>query len=150
LETEFVETSRLPVWERLPRVLAFAESLKDMEEGRYPFPSRNDLGWAFGRQLALIGALTRRDAAMLGLAIELHRSARGEYPGELRALAPGLLSEIPKDPLTGKEFAYRRRADGEGFIVYSLGANLRDDAGEGDDVAWERAGGAARGAPGKP
>ncbi|MEN6560754.1 MAG: hypothetical protein ABFD52_08280 [Acidobacteriota bacterium] len=85
-------------------------------------------------------------AARTGLACRLYRSRVGSYPGSLGALVPGILKEVPVDPFTGQPFVYRR--DGEGFIVYSLGSNQKDDGGRStymitqlvmekdDDVPW--------------
>jgi len=66
-------------------------------------------------------------AARTGLACRAYKSRHGEYPENLEALVPGLLSEVPIDPFTGKPLIYRR--EGEGFIVYSLGSNEKDDGG---------------------
>ncbi len=62
-----------------------------------------------------------------GLACRLYKSRTGRYPETLGELVPGLLTEVPIDPFTGKPFVYRR--EGEGFTVYSLGSNERDDGG---------------------
>jgi hypothetical protein len=62
-----------------------------------------------------------------GLACRLYKSRTGAYPASLEDLVPGLLNEVPVDPFTGKPFVYRR--EGEGFIVYSLGSNQKDDSG---------------------
>ncbi len=66
-------------------------------------------------------------AARTGLACRLYKSRNGSYPESLEALVPGILAEVPIDPFTGKPFVYRR--EGEGFIVYSLGSNEKDDGG---------------------
>jgi hypothetical protein len=66
-------------------------------------------------------------AARTGLACRLFKSRTGAYPERLEALVPGILKEVPIDPFTGKPFVYRR--EGEGFIVYSLGSNEKDDGG---------------------
>jgi hypothetical protein len=63
----------------------------------------------------------------VGLACRIHKSRTGAYPENLEALVPGLLTEVPIDPFTGKPLVYRR--EGQGFIVYSLGSNLKDDGG---------------------
>jgi hypothetical protein len=63
----------------------------------------------------------------VGLACRVYKSRTGAYPENLEALVPGLLTEVPVDPFTGKPLVYRR--EGEGFIVYSLGSNLKDDGG---------------------
>jgi hypothetical protein len=62
-----------------------------------------------------------------GLACRLYKSRTGSYPVSLEELVPGLLNEVPVDPFTGKPLIYRR--EGEGFIVYSLGSNQKDDGG---------------------
>lgn len=85
-------------------------------------------------------------ASRTGLACRLHKSRTGRYPDNLEALVPGILEEVPIDPFTGKALVYRR--EGEGFIVYSLGTNEKDDGGRStfnvsrlvmfkdDDLAW--------------
>ena len=82
-----------------------------------------------------------------GLACRLYKSRTGLYPASLEELVPGILTEVPIDPFTGKPFVYRR--EGEGFIVYSLGSNQKDDGGRStymitqlvmdkdDDWAWK-------------
>lgn len=70
--------------------------------------------------------------ARSGLACRIFKSRTGEYPKNLEALVPGLLTEVPVDPFTGKPLVYRR--EGKGFIVYSLGSNLKDDGGR---STWE-------------
>lgn len=65
--------------------------------------------------------------ARTGLACRIFKSRTGEYPEDLEALVPGILAEVPTDPFTGKPLVYRR--EGEGFIVYSLGSNEKDDGG---------------------
>jgi hypothetical protein len=62
-----------------------------------------------------------------GLACRLYKSRNGRYPESLEELVPGILAEIPIDPFTGKPLVFRR--EGEGFIVYSLGSNQKDDGG---------------------
>jgi hypothetical protein len=86
-------------------------------------------------------------ASRTGLACRLYKSRTGSYPERLDALVPGILSEVPIDPFTGQPLVYRR--DGEGFIVYSLGSNEKDDGGRStywvtkivmdkdDDLTWK-------------
>jgi len=85
-------------------------------------------------------------ASRTGLACRLYKSRMGHYPDDLEALVPGILKEVPIDPFTGRAFVYRR--EGEGFVVYSLGTNEKDDGGqstfnvsrlvmfEDDDLVW--------------
>lgn len=86
-------------------------------------------------------------ASRTGLACRLYKSRTGSYPERLEALVPGMLSEVPIDPFTGQPLVYRRA--GEGFIVYSLGSNEKDDGGRStfwvtqivmdkdDDLSWK-------------
>ena len=76
----------------------------------------------------------------LGLAIKVYKANKGFYPETLHDLTPDILTELPPDPFTGKDFLYNR--DGDGFIVYSIGKNLKDDNGVAkrrtnkDDISW--------------
>jgi hypothetical protein len=86
-------------------------------------------------------------AARTGLACKIYKNQNGRYPADLAALVPGILPEVPVDPFTGKPLVYR--LEGEGFIVYSLGSNEKDDGGrmtfeitklimdKDDDWAWK-------------
>ena len=67
-------------------------------------------------------------AGQVAVALKQYKQARGEYPADLAALAPDYLQNIPADPFTGSPPIYRR--EGDGFVVYSVGADGRDDGGE--------------------
>ncbi len=64
------------------------------------------------------------------IAAERHRKKTGKWPETMAAIDPSILHEPPVDPYTGEPFHIERR-DGE-LIVYSVGANLRDEHGEFD------------------
>jgi len=76
--------------------------------------------------------------AVLGLTLKLYHLDHAAFPESLDALVPDYLPSIPPDELTGQPWMYRR--EGEGFILYSIGANLRDDGGKPDkengDFVW--------------
>jgi len=103
-----------------------------------------NIGAAFLKQAALEALAL---AARTGLACKIYRNQNGRYPADLAALVPGILPEVPVDPFTGKPLVYR--LEGEGFIVYSLGSNEKDDGGrmtfemtklimdKDDDWAWK-------------
>jgi hypothetical protein len=61
----------------------------------------------------------------IGLAI-LH-AEHGAYPEKLEELEPGVFDKLPPDLFGNKAFFYRRTADG--YLLYSAGANNRDDGG---------------------
>jgi len=85
--------------------------------------------------------------ARIGLACRIFENRRGRLPENIAELSPDILKEIPVDPFTGESFIYKK--SGEGFIVYSLGSNRKDDGGRGtwmryaevlekdDDIAWK-------------
>ncbi len=77
--------------------------------------------------LEAVGLATRT-----GLACRVYKEKKGSYPESLSDLVPGLIPAVPIDPFTGDPFVYRR--EGEGFIVYSLGSNRKDDGGR---STWE-------------
>ena len=72
----------------------------------------------------------------VGLAALLYRQEQGKYPENLAAIH----MEKLVDPFSGQALIYR--AETHGFIIYSVGPNMRDDGGEAtgrhekDDVAW--------------
>lgn len=70
--------------------------------------------------------------ARTGLACRIFKARTGQYPETLDVLVGSLLSQVPIDPFTGEPLVYRR--EGNGFAVYSLGSNLRDDGGR---STWE-------------
>lgn len=72
---------------------------------------------------------TRSDLVDLAYALASYRLERGEYPQRLEQLAPVHLKTLPSDRFTGEPFVYRREA--EGYWLYSLGPNMRDDEGKG-------------------
>lgn len=84
------------------------------------------------------GEATRR-ATLLVTQLQAHRQQHGVYPDSLDALPTGTAI----DPFTEQPFVYRR--DGDGFVLYSAGANGVDDGGvdgqeleRGDLVYWPR------------
>ena len=78
---------------------------------------------------------------MLNLMRYKHRF--GAYPESLDVLRSKLNVDVPVDPMSGKDFVYKRQ--GDGFLLHSIGANMRDDGGksvasphetEPDDIVW--------------
>lgn len=59
---------------------------------------------------------------------ERHRLKHGKWPDKLEALVPEFIPEVPKDPFDGKPLRYKAWADG--VVVYSVGANGKDDGGD--------------------
>ncbi len=76
--------------------------------------------------------LARNRASAAAVAVALYRRENGgKYPETLSALVPSYLPATPIDPYSGAELKYRR--DVNGYKVYSVGANRKDDGG-----VWEQ------------
>lgn len=82
--------------------------------------------------------------AML-LALGAYQSKFHLYPKSLEELKSKLGWKLPTDPFSGLDFKYRPM--GKGFLLYSIGANLKDDngvepgareAGDGGDIVWKQ------------
>ncbi|MCL5103052.1 MAG: hypothetical protein M1133_02905 [Armatimonadetes bacterium] len=77
------------------------------------------------------------------LALVAFKSRFGAYPNVLTQLNTALGWKLSlEDPLSGKDFIYKRV--GKGFLLYSIGENLKDDGGTepkgndrtGGDIVW--------------
>ncbi|MFH2068436.1 MAG: hypothetical protein ABII89_03110 [Candidatus Omnitrophota bacterium] len=83
------------------------------------------------------------DTFKLALALKIYKQKHGYYPDMLISLFPEVISQLPLDPFTGKDYIYRK--EGRGFILYSIGRNEHDDngvydqkqLGKYDDIAWK-------------
>ncbi len=71
--------------------------------------------------------LARLRVAQSALAIERFRLANRRLPKELNELIPSFLSVVPIDPFDGAQLRYKLRP--KGYVVYSVGADGRDDDG---------------------
>jgi len=69
----------------------------------------------------------RIEAARAALAVERYRLKYGRAPARLDDAAPEFIEAVPVDPFDGKPLRYERR--GEGYVVYSVGENGKDDGG---------------------
>ncbi len=67
------------------------------------------------------------DEAAIACALERHRLANGQFPDKLDALVPRFMAALPHDIITGEPLKYRK--DGDGFVLYSVGWNEKDDGG---------------------
>jgi hypothetical protein len=80
------------------------------------------------------------DLTRIVLALAAYRSKNAEFPQDLAALAPGFLGDVPSDGFTEQAFTYRR--EGGGYVLYSVGPNLRDDGPNdqrpGDDLVFRQ------------
>jgi len=86
--------------------------------------------------LPAVGSISKRsafaqtavDETMLGCALERYRLAEGKFPEKLDALVPRFVATLPRDVISGEPLRYRR--DGDGYVLYSVGWNQKDDGGQ--------------------
>jgi len=64
----------------------------------------------------------------LAAALTCYHAEHGRWPAELKELCPSLLKTIPTDRFSVKPLVYRPSKDG--YLLYSVGKNLRDDGGQ--------------------
>ena len=112
-----------------------------------PDPLTRVLCPAFGRMLLKRDlAIAQLDISRLALALKAYKHRNGVYPQKLVAVQDLVSGEVPRDVFSGELLHYESR--GEGFILYSVGQNLKDDGGlkpndeknigwADGDVVWE-------------
>jgi hypothetical protein len=64
----------------------------------------------------------------LGFALAAYRVDNGAYPEKLADLIPKYVTEVPKDIFNDADLHYQR--DGDGYLLYSVGPNGKDDGGK--------------------
>ncbi len=100
----------------------------------------------FLRPLELVGRLHEiqhqqiayTSALMTTLAVLRHKADTGQLPTDLQGLCDAdYLDKLPLDPYSDGPLIYRKTEDG--FSLYSVGANFKDDGGK--HVGWSNEGG---------
>lgn len=83
------------------------------------------LAKAYAREMSASASL---DCAIVGLALDRYRHDNSNaLPESLAVLVPKYISFVPEDPWNGKSLVYRPLT--QGFIVYSVGEDQKDDGG---------------------
>jgi len=138
----YVELAKEPSWKgkaKVDEVLATLETLS--KSWRHPISGF--LLPALGRAGSVSDlGVAHKGCAKIAIALRLYRLKNGRYPETVSALVPEFIDKLPVDPFSGKDFIYR--TEGRGFIVYSVGSNMKDDGGVEDaknhdagDVVWK-------------
>jgi hypothetical protein len=70
---------------------------------------------------------TYLNLAHLALALAGYHHDHGCFPKKLRKLAPEYIPEVPRDLFGGGELIYK--PEGDGYLLYSVGLNGKDDGG---------------------
>jgi hypothetical protein len=72
-------------------------------------------------------ANTTLELTRLAAALAVYRAEQDAYPETLDELVPTIVTKLPVDLYSSKPFIYKR--SGEGYLLYSAGANGVDDGG---------------------
>jgi hypothetical protein len=91
-------------------------------------PVLGGMSWSLS-SLQFPFARTRAQLRLLRteLALREFRLRHGAHPAKLDELAPECVAVVPVDPFAEQPLRYRRQ--GEGYLLYSVGPDLRDDGG---------------------
>ena len=75
----------------------------------------------------------------LGFALAAYRADRGSYPAKLAQLSPQYIAKLPKD-IFNHDAELQYRLEGEGYRLYSVGLNGKDDGGntQEDDASGKK------------
>jgi hypothetical protein len=128
-----IALARLPLAERSAVVQRAVADYRSQPLWRYrlfgalfdPFPVAF-AGWGLSQAKQEVAA---RRVTVAALAVERYRRAHtSAAPESLGGLVPAFLSAVPEDPFSMKPLVYRRDADG--YVLYSVDANRKDDGGE--------------------
>ncbi len=91
---------------------------------------------------------TRLDMTLIALALGEYQREHGRYPDKLSDLSPGYLKSIPQDGFTNKPLQYQPQK--AGYLLYSVGANGKDDQGQRPSAANPNADDLALRVPSQP
>ena len=123
---ENLEITALPYRQGRKRIEEFAERMEERAPwyalvARVSVPVFSRATQARDEGIARIGLM------QAALALRAYQSEHGGYPAPLAGLRAGGGWAIPDDPFSGKPFIYRRQ--GAGYLIYSLGPDLKDNGG---------------------
>lgn len=121
---DYVEAARRPWPEAGKEVVRLDRHVKQLFPPRaspmtWLAPSDTDIFGRTGRDVATAGAW------QVALGLKAYHHDHGAYPTTLAEVGSAGW-KLPQDPFTGKPYHYRR--DGSGFVVWSVGFDLKDNA----------------------
>lgn len=123
-------TDTLKQWAALPTV-------RRSEVPKFRSEKRKPLFWRFSTHFVgvaepLLGVNDRVEARFRILALTCRLMAKKKSEGKVPKSLRGIDDGVNTDPFTGEPLQYR--SDGSDFLVYSVGADGKDDGGDTDDT----------------
>lgn len=139
----------LPGWPHDPEYHALVPRLLELETRLEPFTAceiRNSrwerhIDWTCRIEYLLNDSIPTHETTRTGvmsysghmrltvteLALSKYQAEHGTYPERLEQLVPEILTAVPEDPFGDEPLKYRRA--GAGYVLYSVGADGRDNGG---------------------
>jgi hypothetical protein len=111
----------------IDRLRKDSESRNAFDKYRYPEPATSFT--VSGVISKVMRVETERSLVLCAVAVKRYMLRHGTAPASLDALVPELLPSVSVDYMDGKPIRYRRDGGG-GFVLYSVGADGRDDGGD--------------------
>lgn len=127
LTARLIEASRNPHHVAIPAMKELEDKVLNVDGGpglltAAILPAISNSARSFAR-----GAAALR-TAYAATAVERYRLKNGAPPAKLSDLAPAFLEAVPEDPFDGQPLRYKPLENG--YIIYSIGENGKDDGGE--------------------
>ncbi|MCK4850026.1 MAG: hypothetical protein KAT11_01685 [Phycisphaerae bacterium] len=133
LKTRYVEALELPLPKRLQAAKAVGDEVPNLPKYRvltralFPALSRTV-------QIDIVN-IARLRTCLAAVAAQRYRLTYGKLPERLSQLVPAYLDAVPEDPFDGQPLRYKKLA--EGYVVYSIGHDGKDDGGKEVDKQGE-------------
>ena len=74
----------------------------------------------------------RIDVPLTIFSLAAFKVEKGTYPEKLSELSPAYIKKVPVDIFAEGPLVYKR--DGKGYLLYSVGRNMKDDGGVEDEA----------------
>ncbi|MFC1736248.1 hypothetical protein ACFL1X_09030 [Candidatus Hydrogenedentota bacterium] len=141
-----IEPSRLPYYQAYESLKACneeAEMLSERRSGldrvRRVFRFMGLMSFSTQLRVAMSQAEHETRLHLIRTTFELkkYKKDNGSYPEKLVSLAPDYIDKLTIDPFSGNSLLYRREK--EGFVLYGVGENMKDDNAESKDdldIVW--------------
>jgi hypothetical protein len=124
---KFLSARKEPFPERLSNSKDVQQQASENPDGLLLLNNAWLTGYA-GLEKAEAKCLANLRLARVAVALEQFRADRSRYPTALSQLTPVYLDVVPADPFDGQPLRYR--PEGAGYILYSIGPDLKDDFGQ--------------------
>ena len=121
--TRYIEACKLPTHERLQVAKTIDADMDKIPKYHILAEIMNIHGGGLIKGDCRIIAMLEN--ARAALAVERFRLANARFPESLNDLVPKFIESVPIDPFDGKKVRYKKTYIG--FVVYSVGDNLKDD-----------------------